>query len=104
MRRGPPQRQVESRCRASRLTRLDTSPLHGPGLCADRYDGTVESAGLAGVLTSRRRALAAALATLCLTVAVAAAPADARTVVSLTFDDGQATQYQVRKPLRRHGM
>ena len=41
---------------------------------------------------------------LCLTAAVAPAPADAGTVVSLTFDDGQATQYQMRKPLRKHGM
>ena len=44
------------------------------------------------------------MATLCLTAVAAAAPAHAKTVVSLTFDDGQATQYQVRKPLRRHGM
>ena len=43
------------------------------------------------------------MATLCLT-AVVPAPADARTVVSLTFDDGPATQYQVRKPLRKHRM
>jgi peptidoglycan/xylan/chitin deacetylase (PgdA/CDA1 family) len=42
------------------------------------------------------------MATLGLTAA--AAPAHARTVVSLTFDDGQATQYQVRKPLRKHRM
>lgn len=50
------------------------------------------------------RALAALTLTLCLTAGVAASPADAATVVSLTFDDGQATQYQVRKPLRRHRM
>lgn len=50
------------------------------------------------------RALAALLGTLCLTAAVAPSPAHTKTVVSLTFDDGAATQYQVRKPLRRHGM
>ena len=33
-----------------------------------------------------------------------AAPAQAATVVSLTFDDGQATQYAVKSPLKSHGM
>lgn len=36
--------------------------------------------------------------------AVAAAPARAATVVSLTFDDGQATQYRTKEPLAEHGM
>src|SRR5687767_9080135 len=33
-----------------------------------------------------------------------AAPARAATVVSLTFDDGQASQYSVKAPLAGHGM
>jgi peptidoglycan/xylan/chitin deacetylase (PgdA/CDA1 family) len=42
---------------------------------------------------------------LCLfTAAVAAAPARAATTVSLTFDDGQATQYAVKAPLASRGM
>lgn len=39
-----------------------------------------------------------------LTAAVAAAPVRAATVVSLTFDDGQATQYRTKEPLAEHGM
>ena len=40
----------------------------------------------------------------CLLAAAGAAPARAATVVSLTFDDGQATQYAVKAPLASHNM
>ena len=49
------------------------------------------------------RALKLALA-LGLTGAAMAAPAQAATVISLTFDDGQATQYAVKAPLAAHDM
>jgi peptidoglycan/xylan/chitin deacetylase (PgdA/CDA1 family) len=42
--------------------------------------------------------------TLCLFMVTAVAPARAGTVVSLTFDDGQAAQYGVRPVLASHGM
>ena len=44
-----------------------------------------------------------ALAT-CLLALIAAAPARAATVVSLTFDDGEATQYAAGAPLASHGV
>jgi len=51
---------------------------------------------------ARKRAITLALA-LCVTAAFAA-PARAETVVSLTFDDGQATQYAVKDLLASRGM
>src|SRR5687767_16005368 len=50
----------------------------------------------------RRRALTLALA-LCATAGFAA-PAHAGTVVSLTFDDGHASQHAVKDMLASHGM
>ena len=47
--------------------------------------------------------LTLALAT-CLMAAIAAGPARAGTVVSLTFDDGEASQYAARTPLASHGV
>jgi peptidoglycan/xylan/chitin deacetylase (PgdA/CDA1 family) len=44
-----------------------------------------------------------AILTACLLAAMAAGPAHAATVVSLTFDDGEATQYAARAPLASHG-
>jgi peptidoglycan/xylan/chitin deacetylase (PgdA/CDA1 family) len=52
---------------------------------------------------ARRRRIRLALALTLLLLAVAA-PARAATVVSLTFDDGQATQYGVKSTLASHGV
>src|SRR4051812_23235099 len=52
---------------------------------------------------ARRRRIRLALALTLLLLAVAA-PARAATVVSLTFDDGQATQYGIKGTLASHGV
>jgi peptidoglycan/xylan/chitin deacetylase (PgdA/CDA1 family) len=53
----------------------------------------------------RRRAVTVAAALLCLLLLAAPARAGAaQTVVSLTFDDGTATEYQTRTMLAGHGM